>query len=75
MFVYVTSRKFHSIDDYRRAYGYIQELRQRIPNVNVQFYVSPKVLQDIHTALDIPLQLHQAQARQDDDAEVVDESM
>jgi len=41
--------------DNNQAYVLMKELRQRIPSVNMAYYVSLKTIENIHKALDIPL--------------------
>ncbi len=48
-------RKYFTVEDFKQSYSYMQELRQRIPNVNVSFYVDSKIIEAVHRALDIPL--------------------
>ena len=33
----------------------MKEMKQRIPNVNVTFYIDLRIVEDIHTAMGIPL--------------------
>ena len=40
---------------YSEAYDQMQELRKRIPNVNVAYYVNMRVIETVHNALNIPL--------------------
>ena len=38
-----------------QAYSLMQEMRQRIPTVNMAYYVDIKTIETIHSALGIPL--------------------
>ena len=38
-----------------QAYSLMQEMRQRIPTVNMAYYVDIKTIEAIHSALGIPL--------------------
>ena len=49
------ARRLVAVEDYKQAYAMMQELRERIPNVNVSFYVGIKTIEAVHRALDIPL--------------------
>ncbi|CAB4013108.1 intraflagellar transport 140 homolog, partial [Paramuricea clavata] len=42
--------------NYSKAYSLMQELRQRVPSVNMSFYVNIRTIEVIHKALDIPLE-------------------
>ena len=55
MHVAYTTRRLVAVEDYKQAYAMMQELRERIPNVNVSFYVGIKTIEAVHRALDIPL--------------------
>ena len=33
----------------------MKEMRQRIPNVNLTYYIDIHVIENIHTAMDVPL--------------------
>ncbi len=69
-----TRRRNFALENYRNSYTLMQELRQRIPNVNIGFYVSAKVIEGVHRALDIPLARGGAQQGRQED-EIADESM
>lgn len=38
-----------------QAYSLMEEMRQRIPNVNMVYYVDVRTLEAVHSALGIPL--------------------
>lgn len=38
-----------------QAYNGLEEMRNKIPKVNVTFYVNIKTIQQIHKALDVPM--------------------
>ncbi|EDQ92235.1 uncharacterized protein MONBRDRAFT_17802 [Monosiga brevicollis MX1] len=42
-------------EDYSKAYKLMQELRGRLPRVNLTYYVNLSVIETVHRALDIPL--------------------
>ncbi len=65
-------RRLAARDEHQKAYKYIQELRQRVPNANVSFFVNIKVLETVHRALGIPLGSGKGNVRVDDD--IADES-
>jgi intraflagellar transport protein 140 len=33
----------------------MKEMRQRIPNVNLTYYIDIQVIENIHTAMDVPM--------------------
>eukprot|EP00795_Rhopilema_esculentum_P000551 gene551-10237_t len=41
--------------DYNQAYALMKELRQRVPSVNMAYYVPIKTIEAVHKALEIPL--------------------
>ncbi len=73
MFLFLFS-KLYAVEDYRQCYGFMQELRKRIPNVNIGYYVNIKTIEAVHRALDIPLGRGQGPAQSNAD-EVQDELM
>ena len=46
---------FPSLSLYLQAYALMKEMRQRIPNVNLSYYIDIRVIENIHTAMGIPL--------------------
>eukprot|EP00058_Branchiostoma_floridae_P021724 XP_002607214.1 hypothetical protein BRAFLDRAFT_118626 [Branchiostoma floridae] len=42
-------------ENYPRAYQLMEEMRQRIPTVNMAYYVNMRTIEAVHRALDIPL--------------------
>ena len=44
-----------SLASFMQAYSLMEEMRQRIPNVNMVYYVDVRTLEAVHSALGIPL--------------------
>lgn len=44
-----------ALEQHQAAYSLMQEMRQRIPNVNEAYYVNIRTIEAVHRALDIPL--------------------
>jgi intraflagellar transport protein 140 len=42
-------------ENYRQSYTLMEELRRRVPNVNMAYFVNMRVIEVVHRALDIPL--------------------
>eukprot|EP00794_Sanderia_malayensis_P006805 gene6805-7574_t len=46
---------YAKVQDFNQSYALMKELRQRIPSVNMAYYVSMRTIENIHNALDMPL--------------------
>lgn len=42
-------------EDFRKAYSFMEEMRARIPTVNMAYYINMKTIETVHKALDIPM--------------------
>ena len=65
-----------------QAYSLMQELRQRVPSVNMSFYVNIRTIEVIHKALDIPLErgvqhkvITNGAGGSEDEGEILDEAV
>eukprot|EP00051_Salpingoeca_urceolata_P027733 m.483017 g.483017 ORF g.483017 m.483017 type:complete len:1380 (-) comp22745_c0_seq1:34-4173(-) len=63
-----------STDDFQRAYELMQEMRNKIPNVNMAYYVNMRTIEAVHRALDIPLGRGHG-AEDDESGEEIDEDV
>ncbi len=45
----------NSLFYYVKAYALMTELQQRVPNVNLTYYINIKIIENIHTAMGVPL--------------------
>merc|ERR1712000_647960 len=61
-----------SREDYRQAYELMQDIRRALPRAKLTLYVSPKTIEDVHSALDIPLNQGHGPS-QGDDGEIGEE--
>ena len=43
------------LDKFQQAYTLMQELRSRVRNVNMAYYINMETIETIHRVLDIPL--------------------
>ena len=50
-----TNRHLAAKEAYQQAYQLMQEMRAKIPNVNIAYYINMKIIETVHKALDIPL--------------------
>ena len=59
-------------EDFAQAYAAMQEMRTKIPNVNMAYYVNVSVIENIHRALGIPM--GRGRGAEVNDDEVADDS-
>ncbi|XP_077980431.1 intraflagellar transport protein 140 homolog [Glandiceps talaboti] len=67
-------------ENYRKAYDCMEEMRSRIPTVNIAYYVNMRTVEAIHKALEIPLRRGmgaemKGKLSDDEDGDVVEEEI
>ncbi|XP_033108707.1 intraflagellar transport protein 140 homolog [Anneissia japonica] len=63
-------------ESFKKAYACMEEMRSRIPTVNMAFYVNMRTIEAIHRALDIPLGRGMgAEKKDEDDGDEVEEEV
>ncbi|XP_019615052.1 PREDICTED: intraflagellar transport protein 140 homolog [Branchiostoma belcheri] len=69
-------------ENYPKAYQLMEEMRQRIPTVNMAYYVNMRTIEAVHRALDIPLgrgmgaeKNMRAESMEEDEGEEVEEDV
>ncbi|XP_071962146.1 intraflagellar transport protein 140 homolog [Antedon mediterranea] len=63
-------------ETYKKAYACMEEMRSRIPTVNMAFYVNMRTIEAIHRSLDIPLGRGMgAEKKDEDDGDEVEEEV
>lgn len=54
-FVHLTSKKNISFSSVQQAHAAIEEMKSRIPNMSIGYYVNMRTVEAVYRALDIPM--------------------